>query len=86
MLLAAVGKTVEVYALRPGQGQWPSLVKTAFYDLPLLVTSFAAVKDFLVVGDIHHGVSFLRYTHSDSSTASSSHRLKTKLLHVSLHH
>jgi hypothetical protein len=53
---AAVAAASSAAAARSSQ----SLIKAAFYDMPLLVTSLAAVKDFLVVGDVHHGVSFLR--------------------------
>lgn len=37
------------------------LVKSAFYDNNFLVSGLAVVKDFLLVGDIHKGVAFVRY-------------------------
>ncbi len=36
------------------------MVRIAFYDAPILVTSLNAVKDYILVGDVHQGVQFMR--------------------------
>jgi hypothetical protein len=89
MLLAAVGKSLELFHLRPAsapaaaaaatltpatggaapaqpqQQQQPSppctLVKAGFYESPHLISSVAVVKDFVLLGDVHTGCTFLRY-------------------------
>ncbi|KAF5843830.1 CPSF A subunit region-domain-containing protein [Dunaliella salina] len=58
---AAAAAAVAAASASAARGNNLTLVKAAFYDMPLLVTSMAVVKDFLLVGDVHHGVSFLRY-------------------------
>ena len=37
------------------------LTKHAFYDAPMMITSINVVKDYILVGDVHNGVYFIRY-------------------------
>lgn len=53
---AAVGNRVELYTYS-GRG----LTKVAFYDAPLLITSLNVVKDFILLGDVHKSVFFIRF-------------------------
>jgi hypothetical protein len=89
MLLAAVGKSLELFHLRPAAAPAPAaaaaatltpaaggaapaqaqqqpsppctLVKAGFYESPHLISSVAVVKDFVLLGDVHTGCTFLRY-------------------------
>lgn len=36
------------------------LQRVAFYDAPILVSSVAVIKSFLVIGDVHKGLVFLQ--------------------------
>eukprot|EP00798_Chlamydomonas_sp_ICE-L_P015928 gene15928-22062_t len=42
-----------------------SLNKHAFYDAPMMITSLNIIKDYILVGDVHHGVYFIRYVEAD---------------------
>ncbi|GAX81862.1 hypothetical protein CEUSTIGMA_g9290.t1 [Chlamydomonas eustigma] len=63
-LLAASGKQVESTALME-QGGGGALTKVAFYDAPMLVVSVNIVKDYILLGDVHQGVQFLRYLETE---------------------
>ena len=61
-MLLSCGNKVEMLAWAGSRGgAGPSLVKTAFYDAPLLITSLNVVKDYILLGDVHKGLSFVRY-------------------------
>ncbi|KAL6760115.1 CPSF A subunit region-domain-containing protein [Haematococcus lacustris] len=70
LMAVAVGKSLELFSLRPaGQRSQQTalplvLIKVAFFDLPVLITSMALVKDFFLVGDVAKGLAFLRYNES----------------------
>lgn len=55
VFLVAYGNRVETYV-------WTGekLQRIAFYDAPILVTSVAVIKSFLVIGDVHKGLVFLQ--------------------------
>lgn len=55
-LVMTVGNRLEMH-----YKQGNSLVKAAFFDAPLLVTSISIVKDFILLGDVKNSVVFLRY-------------------------
>uniref|UniRef100_A0A061SGK8 Cleavage and polyadenylation specificity factor subunit 1 n=2 Tax=Tetraselmis sp. GSL018 TaxID=582737 RepID=A0A061SGK8_9CHLO len=37
------------------------LTEAAFFDAPLLITSLTVIKNFVLIGDIHKGATFVRY-------------------------
>mmetsp|Transcript_23855 Transcript_23855/g.66163 ORF Transcript_23855/g.66163 Transcript_23855/m.66163 type:complete len:958 (-) Transcript_23855:258-3131(-) len=37
------------------------LTEAAFFDSPLLITCINVIKNFVLIGDVHKGVSFIRY-------------------------
>ncbi|KAK9839426.1 hypothetical protein WJX81_001424 [Elliptochloris bilobata] len=54
-LVIAAGNRVETHAWRGGR-----LQRTAFYDAQVLVSSLAVVKSYILAGDVHQGLTFLR--------------------------
>src|SRR5690242_19959214 len=55
-LLMSVGYKLEMHAWNGVQ-----LLKTAFYDAPLFITSVSVVKDYILLSDVHRGCQFVRY-------------------------
>lgn len=55
-LLTAISSRLELH-------YWTgkSLIKSSFFDAPLFITSVNVVKDFILLGDVHKSVYFLRY-------------------------
>lgn len=55
LLLLAVGHRVEIHTWSSGQGGVgaPGLTRIAFFDAPMLVTSLNAIKDYILLGDVH---------------------------------
>jgi hypothetical protein len=39
----------------------PNPLHAAFYDGPMLLTSVRVVKEYILVGDVHYSVQFLKY-------------------------
>jgi cleavage and polyadenylation specificity factor subunit 1 len=56
VFLIAYGNRLETYTWVAGN----KLQRIAFYDAPILVTSVAVIKSYLVIGDVHKGVIFLQ--------------------------
>ncbi|EFJ51734.1 hypothetical protein VOLCADRAFT_87503 [Volvox carteri f. nagariensis] len=72
-LLVTCGSRIEMYEWRGpaagasgggGGGPGGRLEKRAFFDLPSLVTSLVAVKDYLLAADASQGLYFVRYSDS----------------------
>lgn len=43
--------------------QWTgsNLLRTAFFDAPILISSLNVVKTFILFGDVHKGIYFVQY-------------------------
>ena len=55
-LILTIGNKLEVH-------QWTgsSLLRTAFFDAPMLISSLNVVKTFILFGDVHKSIYFVQY-------------------------
>lgn len=67
-LLLTIGNKLEMH-------QWTgsNLLRTAFFDAPMLITSLNVVKTFILFGDVHKSIYFVQYrdqvwTHHSTSS------------------
>lgn len=65
-LLLSTGNRIETCILRTSKSNDESrtvftLQRSSFYEGPSLVTCLHVVKNFLLLGDVQHGINFLRY-------------------------
>lgn len=58
-ILAAAGNRVEALEL-----QGSVLQRVAFFDAQLLVSSLSTIKNFMLLGDVHKGLTFIHCTNS----------------------
>lgn len=56
LLVVAAGTKLEVHAWNGKQ-----LVRSAFFDAPLCLTSLNLLKNYILVGDVHKGLTFVMY-------------------------
>jgi hypothetical protein len=58
-LIAAAGNRVEVLEL-----QGALLQRVAFFDAQLLITGLSTIKNFVLLGDVHKGLTFVHCTNN----------------------
>lgn len=56
LLVIAAGTKLEVHAWNGKQ-----LVRSAFFDAPMCLTSLNLLKNYILVGDVHKGLTFVMY-------------------------
>ena len=64
LLLAAAGSRLEMLELQAGGTSKSGLVlqRTAFLDAQLAIACLASIKSFVLLGDVHKGLSFVHCT------------------------
>lgn len=55
-IILTIGNRLETH-------QWTgsNLMRTAFFDAPILISSLNVVKTFILFGDVHKGIYFVQY-------------------------
>ncbi len=56
LLVVAAGTKLEVHSWNGKQ-----LVRNAFFDAPMCLTSLNVLKNYILVGDVHKGLTFVMY-------------------------
>ena len=63
-IILTIGNRLETH-------QWTgsTLMRTAFFDAPILISSLNVVKTFILFGDVHKGIYFVQYRDQVSCNA-----------------
>ena len=62
LVLAAAGSRLEVLELQQGKPGSVVLQRTAFFDARLAITCLSTIKNFVLLGDVHKGLTFVHCT------------------------